>query len=509
MQDNNLVIEKKQTSKTNTESNKIINKQHIKGKLTALERINLLFDEDTFEEYDAGVVHRCTNFGLEKKVIKGDGVITGSGLVKGRLVYAYSQDFLNFGGSLSETNGMKICKIMDMAAQNGAPIVGMNDSGGARIQEGIDSLSGYGEIFQRNVRYSGFIPQLSLIMGPCAGGAVYSPALTDFISIVDQTSYMFVTGPDVVKEVMNEDIDKEELGGAEIHSSKSGVANFIHNDDIDAIIHLQKLLAFIPSNNKEGIKKFECSDSIKRSNSILNHLIDSNSTVPYDVHLVINEIVDDYYFLEVSENFAKNIVIGFARMGGINVGIVANQPMHLAGCLDINSSIKAARFIRFCDAFSIPIISLIDVPGFLPGAKQEHDGIITKGAKLLYAYAEATVPKISLIMRKAYGGAYIVMNSKHLSSDINYSWPIAEIAVMGAEGAGKILFRNMDKDAYDEQIKLYKEKFSNPNLASSRGYIDGIIQIEETRFKLCNALKNLCNKKEIIKIDKKHDNLPL
>lgn len=489
---------------------KRIDAQHAKGKLTARERIEILLDPDSFEEYGMFVEHRCSNFGMENNNHPGDGVVTGSGSINGRLVYIYSQDFTVLGGSLSETNAKKICKIMDMALKVGAPVIGINDSGGARIQEGVDSLGGYGEIFQRNVIASGVIPQISLIMGPCAGGAVYSPALTDFTFMVKGSSYMFVTGPDVVRTVTHEDVTQEALGGAFTHTAKTGVADKAFNNDVEALMQTRRLFDFLPLSNKSSPSERATQDPADRVDMSLNTLVPSNPNKPYDMKELINRIVDEGDFFELQPDYAKNIIIGFGYMQGRSVGFVANQPMHLAGCLDINASVKAARFIRFCDAFNIPIVTLVDVPGFLPGVSQEHNGIIKHGAKLLYAYAEATVPKITVITRKAYGGAYIVMNSKHLEGDINYAWGNAEIAVMGAKGAIEILYRDKlnDKEFIDEKISEYQAKFTNPYIAASRGFIDDVIRPQNTRWRICRALSMLTNK-QTSRPWKKHDNLPL
>ncbi len=489
---------------------KRIDAQHAKGKLTARERIEILLDPDSFEEYGMFVEHRCSNFGMENNKHPGDGVVTGSGTINGRLVYIYSQDFTVLGGSLSETNAKKICQIMEMALKMGAPVIGINDSGGARIQEGVDSLGGYGEIFQRNVTSSGVIPQISLIMGPCAGGAVYSPALTDFIFMVKGSSYMFVTGPDVVKTVTHEDVTQEILGGAATHTVKTGVADKAFNNDVEALMQTRRLFDFLPLSNKSSLPERATQDPADRIDMSLNTLVPSNPNKPYDMKELVGRIVDEGDFFELQPDHAKNIIIGFGYMQGRSVGFVANQPMHLAGCLDINASIKAARFIRFCDAFNIPIVTLVDVPGFLPGVNQEHNGIIKHGAKLLYAYAEATVPKITVITRKAYGGAYIVMNSKHLQGDINYAWGNAEIAVMGAKGAVEILYRDKiaDKEFIEEKITEYQEKFTNPYIAASRGFIDDVIRPQNTRWRICRALSMLINK-QATRPWKKHDNLPL
>lgn len=490
-----------------------IDSQHKKGKLTARERIQLLMDEGSFEEVGMMVTHRSRDFGMDKEVYLGDGVVTGYGTVNGRLVYVFSQDFTVFGGSLSETHAEKICKIMDLAVQNGAPVVGLNDSGGARIQEGVVSLGGYADIFHRNVKASGVVPQLSAIMGPCAGGAVYSPAITDFILMVENTSYMFVTGPNVVKTVTHETVTSEELGGAQTHASKSGVTHFACANEVACIENLKQLLSYMPQNCEEDapVYKYELGDEKRKA---LNNIIPENPNQPYDMKEVIEQVTDADSFLEVHKNYAENIVVGFARIGGRSVGIVANQPASLAGVLDIESSKKGARFVRFCDAFNIPLLVLVDVPGFLPGTDQEWHGIITNGAKLLYALSEATVPKITVITRKAYGGAYDVMNSKHIGADLNYAWPTAEIAVMGAKGAAEIIFKKEIAEADDKEAKLkekemeYMEKFANPYGAAARGYIDEVILPEVTREKLIRAYKMLENKVEI-RPKRKHGNIPL
>ena len=489
---------------------KRIDAQHAKGKLTARERIEILLDPDSFEEYGMFVEHRCNNFGMENNVSPGDGVVTGSGSINGRLVFIYSQDFTVLGGSLSETNAKKICQIMDMAMKMGAPVIGINDSGGARIQEGVDSLGGYGEIFQRNVNASGVIPQISLIMGPCAGGAVYSPALTDFTFMVKGSSYMFVTGPDVVKTVTHEDVSQETLGGASTHTVKTGVADKAFNDDVEALIQIRRFFDFLPLSNNSELPQRETHDPADRVDMSLNTLVPLNPNKPYDMKELVLRLVDEGEFFELKPDYAKNIITGLGYMQGCPVGFVANQPMHLAGCLDINASVKAARFIRFCDAFNIPIVTLIDVPGFLPGVSQEHNGIIKHGAKLLYAYAEATVPKVSVITRKAYGGAYIVMNSKHLQGDINYAWGNAEIAVMGAKGAVEVLHRDKlgDEALIQEKIEQYQEKFTNPYIAASRGFIDDVIKPQNTRWRICRALSMLTTK-HTERPWRKHDNLPL
>ena len=496
---------------------KRIDKQHSQGKFTARERILMFLDEGSFEEFDMFVTHRCTNFGLEKEKYLSDGVVTGYGTVEGRLVYVFSQDFTVFGGSLSETFAQKICKVMDQAMKVGAPVVGFNDSGGARIQEGVNSLAGYAEIFQRNILASGVVPQISAIFGPCAGGAVYSPALTDFIMMRKNTSYMFVTGPKVVKTVTNEDVTVEDLGGASIHSSKSGVAHFAVDTEEEGIALLRELMSYLPSNNMEEPPYIPCEDPINRLDDALNAIIPDNPNKPYDVKEVINGIVDNGKFLEIQPNYAPNIIIGFARFNGIAVGIVANQPKYLAGVLDINASRKGARFVRFCDAFNIPIVTLVDVPGFLPGTAQEYGGIILHGAKLLYAYGECTVPKVTVILRKNYGGAYCVMSSKHLRGDINYAWPTAEIAVMGGKGAVEILMGKDIKAIEDPQKQAefiaekeaeYRDAFANPYVAAKYGYIDDVIEPRNTRFRVIRALESLRNKR-LENPAKKHDNLPL
>lgn len=487
-----------------------IDKQHNSGKLTAIERLDVLLDPGSFSEIDAFVEHRCDNFGMQDNVIVGDGVVTGYGTINGRLVCVFSQDFTVMGGSLGEMHARKINKIQDMALKLNVPLIGINDSGGARIQEGVDSLGGYGEIFKRNVTASGVIPQISVIMGPCAGGAVYSPALTDFTIMVQNTSYMYVTGPDVVYTVMHEKISHEKLGGASVHSKKSGVCDLVFENDIECLQNVRRLLDFLPLSNKAETVCQCTHDPADRIEMSLESLVPSNSNKSYDMRQLIEKIVDEGDFFEIKPDFAKNILVGFARFEGRTVGIIANQPTQLAGCLDINASVKAARFIRFCDAFNIPLLSLVDVPGFLPGTNQEHNGIIRNGAKLLYAYAEATVPKISIIIRKAYGGAYIVMSSKHLHGDINYAWPDTEIAVMGAKGAASILYKNAK--ASDKQkenlIKEYENKFASPFIAASRGFIDDIIRPCNTRWKICQALAILENKK-VETPWKKHSNLPL
>ncbi len=489
---------------------KKIDVQHSKGKLSARERIEVLLDPDSFEEYGLYVEHRCSDFGMEDKKHPGDGVVTGQGTINGRLVFVYSQDFTVMGGSLGEAHAKKICVILDKAMEVGAPVIGINDSGGARIQEGVDSLGGYGEIFQRNVDASGVVPQISLIMGPCAGGAVYSPALTDFTIMVENSSYMFVTGPDVVKTVTHETVTQEELGGASVHANKSGVAHLAFSSDIEALLQTRRLINFLPSSNKFATPKIPSDDNADRVDIALNTLVPENPNQPYDMKELLEKIVDEHDFFEIQAGYAKNIIIGFGRLEGETVGIVANQPMNIAGCLDIKASEKAARFIRFCDAFSIPLLTFVDVPGFLPGTDQEHAGIIKHGAKLLYAYAEATVPKLTVITRKAYGGAYIVMNSKHLRGDVNYAWANAEIAVMGPEGAVEIIFKEEAKNAESKAKKVaeYRDKFASPFVAASRGFIDEVIRPQNTRKRLCKSLQILKNKK-VVKPWKKHDNLPL
>jgi propionyl-CoA carboxylase beta chain len=491
-----------------------IAKQHEAGKLSARERIGLLLDGGSFVELDALVVHRCTDFGMEKQRIPGDGVVCGHGTVDGRLIYVFAQDFTVFGGSLSETNARKICKVMDLAMENGAPVVGLNDSGGARIQEGVASLGGYADIFLRNTLASGVVPQISAIMGPCAGGAVYSPALTDFVYMVENTSYMFITGPEVIKSVTHEEVSKEDLGGAHTHFSRSGVAHFVAPNDAACLMGIRQLLGYLPSNNLEDAPRGASDDDPSRESPELDQLIPLDPNRPYDVKDLILPIVDDGRFLEVQAEYARNIVVGFARLANQTVGIVANQPAYLAGVLDIDSSLKAARFVRFCDAFNIPLIVLEDVPGFLPGTQQEFGGIIKHGAKLLYAFAEATVPKITLITRKSYGGAYCVMASKHLRTDVNLAYPTAEIAVMGPDGAVNILYRREIQEAADpdalrrEKIAEYREKFSNPYVAAERGFVDAIIQPRETRYHLVRALRQLGSKRSTLP-PKKHGNIPL
>ena len=489
---------------------KRIEAQHKKGRLTARERLDILLDPGSFEELDMYVEHNCTDFGMQDTVIPGDGVVTGSGTINGRLVFVFSQDFTVFGGSLSERHAQKICKIMDMAMKVGAPVIGLNDSGGARIQEGVASLGGYAEVFQRNVLASGVVPQISLIMGPCAGGAVYSPAMTDFIFMVKDSSYMFVTGPDVVKTVTNEVVTQEELGGAITHSTKSGVADLALEDDIDALLRTRQFFDFLPLNNREDAPFRPTSDDPLRVDHSLDTLIPASAAKPYDMHELIQKVADDGEFFELQPGHAGNIIIGFARIEGHTVGIVANQPMVLAGCLDINASKKAGRFVRFCDAFNIPIVTFVDVPGFLPGVAQEYGGIIKHGAKLLFAYAEATVPKITVITRKAYGGAYDVMASKHLRGDLNYAWPTAEIAVMGAKGAVEIIFRQDigDKDKIAARTAEYEARFANPFVAASKGFIDEVIMPHSTRRRIALGLRKL-RTKTLENPWKKHDNIPL
>ena len=487
-----------------------IEAQHKRGKLTARERLDILLDEGSFEEMDMFVEHRCTDFGMEGQKIPGDGVVTGTGMINGRLVYVYSQDFTVFGGSLSETHAQKICKVMDMAMRVGAPVIGLNDSGGARIQEGVASLGGYADVFQKNVLASGVVPQISVIMGPCAGGAVYSPAMTDFIFMVKDTSYMFVTGPDVVKTVTNEVVTQEELGGASTHTTKSSVADGAFDNDVETLHQIRRFYDFLPLNNREKPPVRPVFDPADRVDMSLDTVVPSNPNKPYDMHEVITKIVDEGDFFEIQPDHAKNILTGFARVEGQSVGIVANQPMVLAGCLDINSSKKAARFVRFCDCFNIPVLTLVDVPGFLPGTAQEYGGIIKHGAKLLYAYGEATVPKITVITRKAYGGAYDVMASKHLRGDVNYAWPTAEIAVMGAKGASEIIHRKdkADADKMAQHTEDYEKTFANPFIAAQRGFVDDVIMPHNTRKRIARSLKVLANKK-LENPWKKHGNIPL
>jgi len=485
-----------------------IDAQHKKGKLTARERLEVLLDEGSFEEFDTYVEHNCVDFGMEENKIPGDGVVTGSGTINGRLVFVFAQDFTVFGGAVSERHAHKICKVMDQAMLVGAPVIGLNDSGGARIQEGVASLAGYADIFQRNVMASGVIPQLSLIMGPCAGGAVYSPAMTDFIFMVKDSSYMFVTGPDVVKTVTNEVVTQEELGGAITHSTKTSVSDLALENDIEALLTAREFFDFLPSSNKDEVPERPCADPFDRLEDSLDTIIPPNANQPYDMKEVIAKVLDEGEFFEIQPGHAGNILCGFGRVEGRTVGIVANQPMVLAGVLDINSSKKAARFVRFCDAFNIPILTFVDVPGFLPGTDQEHNGIIKHGAKLLFAFAEATVPKITVITRKAYGGAYDVMSSKHLRGDLNYAWPTAEIAVMGAKGAVEIIFRGEDAEGIAARTKEYEDRFANPFVAASRGYIDEVIYPHSTRRRIAMGLRKLRNK-SLENPWKKHDNIPL
>ena len=489
---------------------KRVDSQHEKGKLTARERIELLLDEGSFEEYDMFVSHRCTDFGMEKNRPYGDGVVTGWGTINGRMVYVFSQDFTVLGGSVSATHAMKICKIMDMAMQNGAPVIGLNDSGGARIQEGVDSLAGYGEVFQRNIMASGVVPQISVIMGPCAGGAVYSPAMTDFIFMVKDSSYMFVTGPDVVKTVTNEVVTAEELGGASTHTRKSSVADGAFENDVEALAEVRRLVDFLPLSNREKPPVRPFFDDVDRVETSLDTLIPDNPNQPYDMKELILKIADEGDFYEIQEDFAKNIITGFIRLEGQTVGVVANQPLVLAGVLDIDSARKAARFVRFCDCFEIPILTLVDVPGFLPGTTQEYRGVIKHGAKLLFAYGEATVPKVTVITRKSYGGAYVVMASKHLRADVNYAWPTSEIAVMGAKGATEIIHRAdlHDAEKTAAHTKEYEDRFANPFVAAERGFIDEVIQPRSTRRRVARAFAALRGKKQAMPW-KKHDNIPL
>ncbi len=487
-----------------------IAKQHHKGKLTARERIELFLDADSFEEWDMFVEHRCVEFGMEKQKVPGDGVVTGYGTICGRLIFVYSQDFTVFGGSLSKEHADKICKIMDHAIKVGAPVIGLNDSGGARIQEGVEALAGYADVFQRNVLASGVIPQISMIMGPCAGGAVYSPAMTDFIFMVKKTSYMFVTGPDVVKTVTHEEVTAEELGGAATHTGRSGVADLALENDVEALLLLRRFINFLPPNNKEKPPVWPSNDPAERREYSLDSLVPQDPNNPYDMKELIIKIVDEHDFFELQPDYAANIITGFARMQGSTVGIVANQPMVLAGCLDIASSRKAGRFVRFCDAFNIPIITIVDVPGFLPGTAQEYGGIIKHGAKLLYAYAEATVPKVTVITRKAYGGAYDVMSSKHLRGDVNFAWPTAEIAVMGPKGAVEIIFRQDigDQEKIKARTDEYSHKFANPFVAGNKGFIDDVIMPHNTRTRICRSLAMLRNK-DLKNPWRKHGNIPL
>ncbi|ARU01439.1 acyl-CoA carboxylase subunit beta [Yoonia vestfoldensis] len=482
--------------------------QHSKGKLTARERIDLLLDEGSFEEFDMFVAHRCTDFGMDKDRPAGDGVVTGWGTINGRMVYVFSQDFTVMGGSVSETHGKKICKIMDLAMQNGAPVIGINDSGGARIQEGVASLAAYGDVFQRNITASGVVPQISLIMGPCAGGAVYSPAMTDFIFMVKDSSYMFVTGPDVAKTVTNEIVTAEELGGASTHTRKSSVADGAFENDVEALAETRRLFDFLPLNNRDQPPVRPFFDDVNRIEESLDTLVPANPNTPYDMKELILKIADEGDFYEIQAEFAKNILTGFIRLEGATVGVVANQPMVLAGCLDIDSSRKAARFVRFCDAFEIPVLTLVDVPGFLPGTSQEYGGVIKHGAKLLYAYGEATVPKVTVITRKAYGGAYVVMASKHLQADFNYAWPTSEIAVMGAKGATEIIHRGKSPEEIAARTAEYEARFANPFVAAEKGFIDEVIMPHSTRKRICRAFASLRSKKTQMPW-KKHDNIPL
>jgi len=493
---------------------KRIDKLHSLGRMTARERIDLLLDKGSFEEFDMFKTHRCTDFGMENQKYPGDGVVTGHGTIDGRIVYIFAQDFTVLGGSLSETFAEKICKIMDLALKNGAPVIGLNDSGGARIQEGIESLAGYTDIFLRNVMSSGVIPQISAIFGPCAGGAVYSPALTDFVAMVKNNSYMFLTGPKVVKSVTHEDVTVEELGGADMHSSRSGVSDYAAETGADAISFVRKLVSFLPQNNMEDPPTISCSDPADRRTDALNSIIPANPNEAYDMKEIILHTVDNADFFEIKEDFAPNIIVGFGRYNGRSVGIVANQPAHYSGVLDIDSSVKGARFVRFCDCFNIPVVTFVDVPGFLPGTAQEYGGVIRNGAKILYAYAEATIPKVTVITRKAYGGAYCVMSSKHLRGDVNYAWPTAEIAVMGAKGAVEVLYGRQAKKEEDpaaflqEREQEYADTVANPYVAAQRGYIDDIIEPARTRIRIINALKIVENKRDTNPM-KKHGNIPL
>ena len=510
MQDIIRLLDEKRAAARLGGGDRRVEAQHAKGKLTARERIELLLDANSFEEWDMFVEHRCHDFGMDQTRIPGDGVVTGYGTINGRLVFVFSQDFTVFGGALSEAHAEKICKIMDHAMKVGAPVIGLNDSGGARIQEGVASLGGYAEVFQRNVLASGVVPQLSLIMGPCAGGAVYSPAMTDFILMVKDSSYMFVTGPEVVRTVTHETVTAEELGGALTHSTRSGVADLAFDNDVEALIMTRRLVGYLPANNREKPPRLPTSDPSERNEPSLDTLVPDNPNQPYDIKELITKVIDECEFFELAPDYARNIVIGFGRLAGDTVGIVANQPLVLAGCLDIKSSIKAARFVRFCDAFNIPIVTFVDVPGFLPGTSQEYGGIIRHGAKLLYAYAECTVPKLTVITRKAYGGAYDVMSSKHLRGDVNFAWPSAEIAVMGPKGAVEIIFRDEkhDSEKLAAREREYREKFANPFVAGHRGFIDDVIMPRETRGRLCRSLAMLRDKK----LDnpwRKHGNIPL
>jgi propionyl-CoA carboxylase beta chain len=489
---------------------KRIDAQHSRGQLTARERIDLLLDENSFEEFDMYVEHRCTDFGMAETKYPGDGVVTGWGTINGRVVYVFAKDFTVFGGSLSETHAKKIQKIQDMALQNRAPIIGLFDAGGARIQEGVAALGGYGEVFLRNVLASGVIPQISVIMGPCAGGDVYSPAMTDFIFMVRDTSYMFVTGPDVVKTVTNEEVTAEELGGASVHTTKSSIADHAYDNDVEALLQMRRLMDFLPANNLSGVPEMPTRDPADRQEMSLDTLVPANPNQPYDIKELMTKVIDEGDFFEIQAAYAKNIVVGFARMEGRTVGIVANQPLVLAGVLDTDASRKAARFVRFCDCFEIPILTFVDVPGFLPGTSQEYGGLIKHGAKLLFAYSEATVPKLTVITRKAYGGAYDVMSSKHIRGDVNYAWPTAEIAVMGPKGAAEILYRSElgDPEKIGKRIKEYEDRFANPFVAAERGYIDEVILPHNTRRRICRAL-NMLRNKTVENPWKKHDNIPL
>lgn len=514
MEDKIKLLEAKKAEARLGGGEKRIEKQHAKNKLTARERIHFLMDEGSFEEVGMLVTHRCNDFGMEEQKYYGDGVVTGYGTIDGRLVYVFAQDFTVFGGALSETHAEKICKIMDLAMKNGAPVIGLNDSGGARIQEGVMSLGGYADIFYRNTLASGVVPQISAIMGPCAGGAVYSPAITDFIMMVEESSYMFVTGPNVVKTVTNEEVTAEELGGASAHGAKSGVTHFTAPNDLACIQQIKRLLSYMPQNCEEVAPFLPYSAAADETRSQLNEVLPETNNQPYDMREVVEGIVDENSFMEVHKDYAGNIVVGFARIGGRSIGIVANQPMVLAGVLDVDSSKKGARFVRFCDCFNIPLLVLVDVPGFLPGTDQEWNGIITNGAKLLYAFSEATVPRVTLITRKAYGGAYDVMNSKHIGADMNFAWPSSEIAVMGAKGASEIIFRKEIASADDPEAKLaekeaeYADKFAHPYRAAARGFIDEVIKPEDSRMKLMRAFKMLENKVDKLP-RKKHGNLPL
>jgi propionyl-CoA carboxylase beta chain len=489
-------------------------RQHKEGKMSARERIAFLLDENTFEETDKLVTHRCTDFGMNEQKVYGDGFVTGYGRIEGRLVFVFAQDFTVFGGSLSESNAQKIVKIMDMAMRVGGPVIGLNDSGGARIQEGVMSLAGYADIFLRNTLASGVVPQISAIMGPCAGGAVYSPAITDFVLMVDKTSYMFITGPDVIKAVTHEEVTKDQLGGAMTHNETSGVAHFLAHDDAECLSMIRELMSFIPSNNVDDPPRRPRTDPIDRADAALDTIVPVESNKPYDIKDVITAVVDDGYFFEIHEHYARNIVVGFARLNGRSVGVVANQPAVLAGCLDINSSVKGARFVRFCDAFNIPLVTFEDVPGFLPGTQQEYGGIIRHGAKLLFAFAEATVPKLTVITRKAYGGAYCVMASKHIRADVNYAWPTAEVAVMGPEGAVDIVYKRELAKAGNKEVERarrideFRERFANPYVVAERGYVDAVIQPRETRKRLIDALEMLDTKRDK-NPPKKHGNIPL